>query len=104
VCIGAVSLFNLEWNVKTITASTRFNMGAAKKEPFIPRVLSNLSRVAVLFFTTISFQAPVALCLYWLASNTFSALQNVLLDYYLPLAHTPKRLNYSTVIAAIKLP
>ncbi|CAN6615033.1 cytochrome c oxidase assembly protein Cox18p, mitochondrial [Trichomonascus vanleenenianus] len=86
IAIGVVSLANMEWNAKNINTAAAISKQSGLS---IAKILSNLSRVGVLFFMSITFQAPAALCLYWLASNTFSLIQNMLLDKFLPLRYVP---------------
>lgn len=84
--IGTMALVNMEWNAMQLTNNSP-TPGA--KPPLVSRVLTNMSRFGVLIFMTITFQAPSALCLYWLASNGFSLMQNFLLDTFLPLKYRP---------------
>lgn len=89
VCIGVFALANVEWNALVAmnpTAVAMRNRGKASA----PVIFSNISRIATLLFMTASFQAPSAVCLYWLSSNIFSLGQNLMLDRYLPIRYTPQ--------------
>lgn len=90
--IGCMSLANVEWNtINMMNAQQRRGVQAnGPSGPSVPKIVSNLSRVGVLFFMTASFQAPAAVCLYWASSSAFSLLQNVAFDHFLPLNVTPK--------------
>lgn len=78
LALGAAALTNVELNAAMIPSSSRRGPSAAV-------ALANLSRVGALIFMAMSFQAPVAIGLYWLMSNIFSLIQNLLLDHYLPV-------------------
>lgn len=89
VCIGVFALANVEWNALVAmnpTAVAIRNRGKAS----VPVIFSNISRIATLLFMTASFQAPTAVCLYWLSSNAFSLGQNLMLDRYLPIRYSPQ--------------
>lgn len=103
--IGGISLANVEWNtVNMMNAQLRSGSGSSAATatttsgPSVPRIVSNLSRVGVLFFMTASFQAPAAVCLYWLTSSGFSLLQNVAFDYFLPLNVPPPKPSVATAL------
>lgn len=100
--IGCLSLANVEWNtINMMNAQQRRGVQASGPSgPSVPKIVSNLSRVGVLFFMTASFQAPAAVCLYWVSSSGFSLIQNVAFDYFLPLNQTPK----TSVATAIPFP
>lgn len=106
--IGAVSLANVEWNTNTLlnrsgSASRRQPLQQQSGGP-VQRVVANLSRVGVLFFMTAAFQAPAALCLYWASSASFSFLQNMAFDRFLPLHRVDPRTVTVTTGSAVPVP
>lgn len=93
LAIGVVALVNVEWTFKTLGL-----LRSAKRRIFRPTLtdsLANISRMAIVFLMAISLHAPTALTLYWLSSQAFSLVQNVVLDLMLPISFTPnKRVEY----------
>lgn len=92
--VGLVGLANVEWNAINVmnraAAPSTNNSPRAPVGPSVPRIVANVSRIAVMCFTTMAFQAPVAVCLYWVSSSTFSLLQNLAFDKWMPLRdYTP---------------
>lgn len=91
--LGVISLCNVEWTFKTfelLRLTQKSNL-----RPTLMDSVGNLSRMSVVFMMAISFTAPAALVLYWLSSQAFSLIQNVIMDLLLPISFTPnKRLNY----------
>lgn len=88
--LGLLALSNVEWNNKTIQLMDLTNKG--KKLSFRPTIFDsmiNISRYSTIFLIAMSIQAPAALSLYWVSSNLFSLLQNILMDKLLPLNYTP---------------
>lgn len=98
--IGGLSLANVEWNTINMMNAQQQRSGRAKgpSGPSVPKIVSNLSRVGVLFFMTASFQAPAAVCLYWISSSGYSFLQNVLFDRFLPLNVPPEKPSVATAL------
>lgn len=91
--IGALSLLNVEWNaLNTLNPTARNNNGFN-----ISGTISNILRMGSLCFTVIALNAPSVLGLYWVSSNLYSLLQNVLLDRFLPLRYVPSRLGQGDV-------
>lgn len=94
IAIGIVALLNVEWTFKTF----QMMKPPGRKRAFRPTIfdsLGNLSRMGVVFLMAISLHAPTALTLYWLSSQIFSLIQNVLLDLVFPLNYTPyKRVDF----------
>lgn len=89
LALGAVALTNVEWTVKTFDV-----MRPARRtvlRPTLTDLVANVSRMAVVFLMAVSVHAPTALTLYWLSSQVFSLVQNVVLDVVLPVAYTPNR-------------
>ncbi|KAG7666200.1 COX18 [[Candida] subhashii] len=92
--LGITSLANIEWSFKTLELS-RLTKRQSRRPTFID-AMGNLSRLMVIFMMSISTQAPVALTLYWLSSQLYSLIQNIIMDLLMPISFTPKkRLNYS---------
>ncbi|ODV95046.1 hypothetical protein PACTADRAFT_3928 [Pachysolen tannophilus NRRL Y-2460] len=88
--LGLMALSNVEYNYKNIQLMNLTNKG--KKLSFRPTIFdmaTNLSRFSIAFFIAVSTQAPAALGLYWISSNGFSLLQNILMDKFLPLSYSP---------------
>ncbi|KAG2736070.1 hypothetical protein G9P44_000160 [Scheffersomyces stipitis] len=91
--VGITALCNVEWTFKTLELS-RLTM-KKRLRPTLTDAISNLSRMTVVFMMAISLNAPSALTLYWLSSQVYSLVQNVILDLTLPISFTPrKRFNY----------
>lgn len=93
--VGLVGLINVEWNAVNImgrAAAQNANTNGAPSTnngPSAPKIVANLSRAGILFFTTIALNAPAAVCLYWVSSSTFSLVQNLFLDKVLPIREIP---------------
>lgn len=104
VVLGIVSLCNVEWTFRTIqlmrptsssSSSASISNSKAPLRPTLMDSMSNISRMSVVFMMAISMNAPVALVLYWISSQVFSLIQNVILDLNFPMSFTPrKRFNY----------
>lgn len=94
IAIGIVAILNVEWTFKTF----QLMKPPGRKRAFRPTIfdsLGNLSRMGVVFLMAISLHAPTALTLYWLSSQLFSLVQNVVLDLVFPLNYTPhKRMDF----------
>lgn len=93
LALGITALCNVEWTFKTLEL---LRLTQRKKlRPTLTDAFSNLSRMMVVFLMAVSLHAPSALTLYWLSSQVFSLVQNVILDLALPISFTPnRRLNY----------
>lgn len=94
--LGVVSLCNIEWTFKTLELLrfTRKRLG----RPTLIDSLSNTARMSIVFMMAISLNAPVALTLYWLSSQVYSLIQNIIMDLMLPISFTPnKRVNYKVL-------
>lgn len=92
--LGIVSLCNVEWTFKTFEL-LRPSSNKRSTRPTITDSISNLSRMSVVFLMAISLNAPMALVIYWVSSQMFSLVQNVILDYMVPISYTPnKRFSY----------
>lgn len=88
IVLGTLALSNIEWNFKTFKMRD-FNVKRSNRITAFDSLI-NISRLSVVFLMTISTQAPTALVLYWISSNGFSVIQNILLDYYIPIKYTPE--------------
>lgn len=94
--LGVISLCNVEWTFKTLELLrfTRKRLG----RPTLTDSMSSVARMSVVFMMAISLNAPVALTLYWLSSQVYSLIQNIILDLMIPISFTPnKRLSYKTL-------
>jgi len=89
IALGTLALTNVEWNYKTMELQ---NFTSAKKSlrPTAFDSLMNISRIGIVFLMAICTQAPAALGLYWISSNAFSTVQNMILDYYMPIRYSPQ--------------
>lgn len=88
--IGITALVNTEWSFKTFSLMRPSQRRRAFR-PTLVDSMGNVSRMAVVFLLAVSWHAPTALTLYWLSSQLFSLVQNILLDTLLPLGFTPNR-------------
>lgn len=84
--IGITAISNIEWTFKTLEMARTH-----KKKLRISFVdaVSNISRMSVVFLMAVSLHAPAALSLYWLSSQFYSLIQNVILDLFMPVTYTP---------------
>lgn len=90
ITLGAVALCNAEWNFKTADLMQLTTRG--KKNTLRPTafdVIITLSRASLIFLTAVATQAPAALVMYWISSNSYSLLQNIFMDRFLPLRYSP---------------
>lgn len=90
ITLGIVALCNAEWNFKTadlMQLTTRGKKNSLRPTAF--DVIITLSRSSLIFLTAVATQAPAALVMYWISSNTYSLFQNILMDKFLPLRYSP---------------
>lgn len=91
--VGLLGLANVEWNAVNVmgraAAQSNPSPAGTPAGPSAPRIVANVSRAGILLFTTIAFNAPSAVCLYWVSSSAFSLAQNLFLDRVLPLKNVP---------------
>lgn len=93
--LGIISLCNVEWTFKTIQLLIISRKRAFRSS--LTDAMANVSRMAVVFMMAISLHAPVSLVLYWLSSQLFSLVQNIIMDVTMPISFTPnRRFNYKT--------
>lgn len=85
IVLGTLALINVEWNAKTMSLQNTHVRRSSRITP-LDSIL-NLSRFGTVFLMAIATQAPVGLVEYWISSNTFSLLQNIVLDKYLPVRY-----------------
>lgn len=85
--IGITAIANVEWTFKTLELA-RPSRKNNLRISFVDAV-SNISRMSVVFLMAISLHAPAALSLYWLSSQLYSLIQNVILDLFMPVTYTP---------------
>lgn len=92
VVLGAVSICNVEWTFKTLEL---LRLTARKGSRItLQDSLANVARMSVVFMMAVSLHAPAALVMYWLSSQVFSLIQNVVMDLTMPISFTPnKRFN-----------
>lgn len=90
ITLGIVALANAEWNFKTADLMKLTTRGKKNSlRPTIFDVIITLSRSSLIFLTAVATQAPAALVMYWISSNSFSLIQNILMDKFLPLRYSP---------------
>lgn len=90
ITLGVVALCNAEWNFKTadlMQLTTRGKKNSLRPTAF--DVIITLSRSSLIFLTAVATQAPAALVIYWISSNSYSLCQNILMDRFLPLRYSP---------------
>lgn len=96
VILGITALCNIEWTLKTLEL-----LRLTKKLKFRPTLtdaFGNLTKMSIVFMMAISLHAPAALTIYWISSQLYSLLQNVMMDLMLPISFTPKkRINYAKI-------
>ncbi|EGW31088.1 uncharacterized protein SPAPADRAFT_63014 [Spathaspora passalidarum NRRL Y-27907] len=91
--LGVITLCNVEWTFKTLELSRLTPRN--KLRPTLTSSISNVARMSVVFMMAISLHAPVALTLYWVSSQVYSLIQNIIMDLTMPITFTPvKRLNW----------
>ncbi|KAH3680465.1 hypothetical protein WICMUC_000305 [Wickerhamomyces mucosus] len=88
IVLGFLALTNIEWNFKTFQLQNTSIKRSKRITAFDSMI--NISRLSTTFLMAIATQAPAALALYWISSNAFSTIQNIFLDYYLPIKYTPQ--------------
>lgn len=91
--VGAIGLANVEWNAINVmnrAAASSTGSAAQQQGPSVQKIVSNISRVGIMLFMTMAYQAPVAVCLYWISSGAFSFIQNILFDKFMPLRYVSK--------------
>lgn len=87
--LGVISLCNVEWTFRTLELSRLTQR--LKYRPNLTDAVANFSRMSIVFMMAISIHAPAALVLYWISSQFFSLIQNIVLDIKYPISFTPKK-------------
>ncbi|ODQ63180.1 hypothetical protein NADFUDRAFT_53453 [Nadsonia fulvescens var. elongata DSM 6958] len=87
--IGAVTMMNVELNTRNARLISGNDGNSASGGAALPRVIANISRMGSIFFLVFSLQAPMAVCLYWFSSHTYSLVQNIALNHILPIKCVP---------------
>lgn len=88
VVLGIISLCNIEWTFKTLELLRLTQRNTLR--PTLTDAVANIARMSVVFMMAISLNAPVGLSLYWISSQFYSLLQNIILDNVYPINFTPK--------------
>ncbi|KAG0661820.1 Cytochrome c oxidase assembly protein cox18, mitochondrial [Maudiozyma exigua] len=90
ITLGIVSILNVEYNGKMLLRRTTDVVGIetyrddnSRLTQGIKSVL-NVSRIGAVFMMGVSSQASILLSLYWISSNLYSLLQNIILDFLWP--------------------
>lgn len=90
ICLGILSMTNIEliskFNPKNNINVIRTGNSDNKKVTIYDSIL-NISRLSVVFMMGISSQSPAILAFYWVCSNLFSLLQNLILNMIYPLGY-----------------
>lgn len=93
IALGTLALLNIEWNVKAMRLRDS-QVGTGNKirslRPTAVDAFTNISRLLVIFLMSMAAQAPAALSLYWVSSNAYSLVQNMVLDKLMPVSYTPE--------------
>lgn len=108
-----LGLANVEWNAINImgkaathnqstplpnSTPTVLGTGSSTNSgPSAPKIVANISRAGIMLFSTMAFNAPSAVCLYWVSSSAFSLAQNLFLDRVLPLREIPPSVSVSEI-------
>ncbi|KAI5968129.1 COX18 [Candida theae] len=87
--LGVISLCNVEWTFRTLELSRLTQR--LKYRPNLTDAVGNFARMSIVFMMAISIHAPAALVLYWISSQVFSLVQNVVLDIRYPISFTPRK-------------
>lgn len=87
IVLGIVSLCNVEWTFKTLELLRLTQTNTLR--PTITDAVANISRMSVVFMMAIALNAPMGLSLYWISSQVYSLVQNVILDLVYPINFTP---------------
>ncbi|QLG73646.1 hypothetical protein HG535_0F01570 [Zygotorulaspora mrakii] len=88
--LGTLSLANVEYNGKVLASSSTLDAGIKVATNDSSRIsqsmnsILNISRFSCVFMMGISSQAPLILSLYWISSQLYSFIQNVILNWLWP--------------------
>lgn len=90
IVLGTLSMLNVEYNGRMMSRKNLDSIGIESYTDESSRVtqsfksILNLSRIGCIFMIGVSSQAPILLSLYWVCSQLYSIIQNVILDYLWP--------------------
>ncbi|CDO92410.1 unnamed protein product [Kluyveromyces dobzhanskii CBS 2104] len=90
IILGIVSMINVEYNGKMMQATTVANSGITTATDLQSRSSHTLNsiltatRISTIFLIGVSTQASVLLSLYWISSQVYSLVQNMILDWLWP--------------------
>ncbi|KAI5964331.1 COX18 [Candida pseudojiufengensis] len=87
--LGVISLCNIEWTFKTLDLARLTQK--LKYRPTITDAIANFSRLSIVFMMAISIHAPAALVLYWISSQFYSLIQNIVMDLKYPISYSPRK-------------
>lgn len=88
--LGALSIMNVEYNGKMISRRNTDNVGIEVYRDDQSRInqamksILNISRIGCIFMMGVSSQSAVLLSLYWISSQLYSLIQNIILDKMWP--------------------
>lgn len=88
--LGTISLINIEYNGKAISSTSTSQIGVETASANYSRTsqsiksILNVSRLSCIFMMGISSQASILLSLYWISSQCYSLIQNMLLNWLWP--------------------
>lgn len=88
--LGALSLMNVEYNGKMISRRSTDNVGIMVYKDDQSRMnqamnsILNISRIGCIFMMGVSSQSAILLSLYWISSQLYSLVQNIILDKMWP--------------------
>lgn len=90
MALGTLAMINVEYNGRMMTTTTTSasgietaNNSGSKLSQSLKSIL-NVSRLSCIFLMGVSSQASVLLSLYWISSQLYSLLQNLVLDWLWP--------------------
>ncbi|AGO10933.1 AaceriAFR575Cp [[Ashbya] aceris (nom. inval.)] len=88
ILLGALAMVNVEYNARLMQSTGAVGVETAtdpsSRRALIFSSIMNLSRISCLFLMGVSSQAPLLLSVYWLSSQLYSLLQNMLLEWLWP--------------------
>lgn len=88
--LGILSLLNVEYNSHMMTRGVMDNIGIKTYKDEMSRMnralnsILNISRFGCIFMMGVSSQSAILLSLYWISSQLYSLIQNVILDKMWP--------------------
>lgn len=88
--LGSFALTNVEYNGKMLTSTKASDAGIKVATDEFSKIsqsmtsILNISRFSCIFMMGISSQAPLLLSLYWISSQAYSFIQNLVLNWLWP--------------------